>query len=206
MAWWYNDDFPEMAYMPVIVQLLTTCLPLSASEQPEVTSLYLPSKLLALQLLQCRPGLVDLKKQFHEAQCSLSIEHLHDQLFIKTWFLVHKGLHLCHQAANTQAHVLLDQNKRKIQLHAVKYRDVRVALLRFHGDNMSSFEWEELKQEDIQCMEDPDALEKHAMNATPGESKHKLSWIWMAVAQGTEGNARMYDSKWVYFIFSLVTN
>jgi hypothetical protein len=36
-------------------------------------------------------------------------------------------------------------------------------------------------------MEDPDALEKRAMKATKpmlGESKHKLSWIWMAAAQG----------------------
>ena len=77
----------------------------------------------------------------------------------------------------------------------MKYRDAHLALLRFHGDDMSSFKWEELKQED------PDTLKKCAMNAMLGESRRKLSWIWMATTQGAKGDARMYDGKWVLFYF-----
>jgi hypothetical protein len=127
-------------------------------------------------------------------------------LFIKTRFLVHKGLHLRHQGATTRARALLNRNERKIRLHATKYRDARAALLRLHGDDVSSFEWEELKQTDIQCMEDPEALEKRAealekraMNATPGESRRKLSWIWMAAGRGTDVDARMHDGALVHF-------
>jgi hypothetical protein len=75
--------------------------------------------------------------------------------------------------------------------------------LRHHGDDLSSFEWGELKQEDIRCMEDPDALEKRATNATLGESRRKLSWIWMAAARGAEGDARMHDGKQLcHFLFT----
>ena len=189
----------QATYMPVVAHLLTLCPPSSASEQPEVTSLYLPSQLSAIQLSLCMPGLTDIEKKLREAQCSSSLKRLRDQLFIKTRFLVHKGLHLRHQAANTRARALLDRNERKIRLHAAKYRDARAALLKYHSDDTSSFEWEELKQEDIRCMEDLKALEKCAMNATPGESKRKLSWIWMAAASGAEGDAHMHDGEHVLF-------
>jgi hypothetical protein len=189
--------------MPIVAHLLTLCRP-SASEQPETTSLYLPSELSSIQLSRCTPGLIDLEKQLREAQCSSSLERLRDQLFIKTRFLVHKGLHLRHQAANTRARALLDRNERKIRLHAAKYRDARAALLRqHHSDDASCFEWEELKQEDIRCMEDSEALEKRAMNATPGESKRKLSWIWMAAARGAEDDARMHDGKQHFLFYRL---
>ena len=179
--------------MPVVVRLLASRPPSSTSEQPEAVTLYLPSDLSVAQLSQCTPGLTELERQLREAQCSSSLEHLRNQLFIKTRFLIHKGLHIRHQAATTRARALLNRNERKIRLHATKYRDARAALLRTHGDDVSSFEWEELKQEDIRCMEDPDALEKRAVNATLGESRRKLSWIWMAAAQGAEGDARMHD-------------
>ena len=56
---------------------------------------------------------------------------------------------------------LLDWNERKIWHHAAKYWDARSALLRTHGSTLA-FNWEELKPEDIQSMEDPEALEKRA--------------------------------------------
>ena len=183
MAWF---RILQVTYMPVIAHLLTSCPPSSALKQSEVATLYLPSELSAIQLSQCMPGLRELEKQLHEAQCSSSLKPLRNQLFIKTRFLIHKGLHLCHQAATTQAHALLDRNEHKIRLHAAKYWDARAALLRYQGDDELSFEWEELKQEDIQCMEDPNALEKHAMKASKpmlGESRCKLSWIWMAAKE-----------------------
>jgi hypothetical protein len=161
----------QTTYMPVVTHLLASRPPSSASEQPEVTPLYLPSELSALQLSQCVPGLTDIEKKLREAQCSSSLERLRNQLFIKTRFLVHKGLHLRHQAATTRARSLLDRNERKIRLHAAKYRDARAALFRLHGDDVSSFEWEELKEEDIRCMEDPDALEKRAMKAAEQAKK-----------------------------------
>jgi len=43
-------------------------------------------------------------------------------------------------------------------------------------------------------MEDSDALEKHQSKATLGESRRKLSWIWMGAAQGAS-DARMHDGK-----------
>jgi hypothetical protein len=183
----------QATYMPVVAHLLASRSSSLDSEQPEVTTLYLPSELSALLLAQCSPGLVDLEKQLREAQCISSLEQLRNQLFIKARFLVHKGLHLRHQAATTRARALLDRNERKIWLHAAKYRDARAALLRHH-DDASNFEWEELKQEDIRCMEDSDALEKHQSKATLGESRRKLSWIWMGAAQGAS-DARMHDGK-----------
>ena len=96
-----------------------------------------------------------------------------------------------------RARALLEWNKRKIRLHAAKYKDAHAALLRHH-DNMSSFEWEELKPEDIRCMEDPDNFKKReAKRATLEESRHKLSWIWMATASGSKGDsdAQMHDGE-----------
>jgi hypothetical protein len=187
--------------MPVVARLLASLPTSSTSEQPEATNVYLPSELSAAQLSQCAPGLMELENQLREAQCSSSLELLRNQLFIKTRFLIHKGLHLRHQAATTRARALLNRNERKVRLHAMKYRDARAALLRNH-DNVSTFEWEELKQEDIRCMEDPDALEKRAVNATLGESRRKLSWIWMAAASGAEGDARMHDGALVLLSIS----
>ena len=128
----------QTTYMPVIAHLLTSHPASSALEQPEVVPLYLPSELSSLQLSQCVPGLTYLEMQLREAQCSSSLELLQNQLFIKARFLVHKGLHLCHQAATTRARALLNQNEHKIQHHVAKYRDARAALLR-HVD-VSSFE------------------------------------------------------------------
>ena len=196
----------QATYMPVVARLLASRPPSSTSEQPEVTTLYLPSELSASQLLQCIPGLSNLENQLREAQCSSSLERLRDQLFIKTRFLIHKGLHLRHQAATTRARTLLNRNERKIRLHAMKYRDARAALLRSHGDDVSSFEWEELKPEDIRCMEDPDALEKRAASATSGESRRKLSWIWMAAAQGAEGDARMHDGALFFLLIPYLSD
>ena len=183
--------------MPVVAHLLASRPSSLASEQPEATTIYLPSELSDPLLLQCSPGLIDLEKQLCQAQCGSSIEQLCNQLFIKARFLMHKGLHLRHQAATTRARALLEWNKRKIWLHAAKYKDAHAALLRHH-DNTSSFEWEELKPEDIRCMEDPDNFEKReAKRATLGESRRKLSWIWMATAPGSKGDsdARMHDGE-----------
>ena len=190
----------QATYMPVVAHLLSSRPPSSTSEQPEVKSLYFPSELSTIQLSRCSPGLLGLEMQFREAQCCSSLERLRNQLFIKTRFLIHKGLHIRHQAANTRARALLDRNERKIRLHALKYRDARAALLRHH-DDASTFEWEELKQEDIRCMEDPDDLERRAKKATPGESRRKLSWIWMAAAQGAEGDTGMHDGEHCTLLF-----
>jgi hypothetical protein len=213
----------QATYMPVVAHLIEM-LPASASDQPEVTTLYLPSELDSHQLSRCVPGLLEKEKLLREAQCSSTIERLRDQLFIKSRYLVHKGLHLRHQAANTRARALLDRNERKIRLHAAKYRDARAALLRMHGDNVSPFPWEELKQEDIRCMEDSEALEKRANKevereayraeqegadtsdiygnkTTPGEGRRTLSWIWMAAASnGAEAELHMHDGESQFFI------
>lgn len=207
----------QATYMPVVAHLIDM-LPVSASDQqPEVTVLYLPSELSTLELSRCVPTLLDVEKLLREAQCNTTIERLRDQLFIKSRYLVHKGLHLRHQAANTRARALLDRNERKIRLHAAKYRDARAALLRIHGDNVSGFAWDELKQEDIRCMEDSEALEKRANKeveahraeqedadafdiygdkTTPGEGRRTLSWIWMAAAsKGAGAELQMHDGE-----------
>ena len=141
---------------------------------------------------------------------------------MKSRYLIHKGLHLQHQAANTRARSLLDQNECKIWHYAAKYRDARSALLRTHG-SVLAFNWEELKPEDIQCMEDPEALEKRAnkevecealrarqggantagKKTTPGEGKCRLSWIWLAAASsGSE--VEMHESELLFFFDTLV--
>ena len=91
----------QATYMPVVAHLLASCPSSLASEQPEATTIYLPSELSDPLLFQCSPGLIDLEKQLRQAQCGSSIEQLRNQLFIKARFLVHKGLHLHHQAATT---------------------------------------------------------------------------------------------------------
>lgn len=208
----------QATYMPVVAHLLQMH-PASASDQPEDVTLYLPSELSSHQLSRCVPALLDIEKVLREAQCNTTIERLRNQLFIKSRYLVHKGLHLRHQAANTRARALLDRNERKIRLHAAKYRDARAALLRMHGDNISRFPWEELKQEDIRCMEDSEALEKcankevereayrtsqegtdapdiYGNKTTPGEGRRTLSWIWMAAASnGAEAELHMHDGE-----------
>jgi hypothetical protein len=198
--------------MPVVAHVETLSAP-SASDWPEIIALYLPSSLSTLQLSRCAVALLEIEKPLREAQCHAALECLRDQLFMKARYLVHKGLHLRHQAANTRARALLDRNERKIRLHAAKYRDARAALLRIHG-NTSGFDWEELKPEDIRCMEDPEALEKRAnkeverealragqdgasaagKKTTPGEGRRKLSWIWMAAASSAS-EVEMHESK-----------
>jgi hypothetical protein len=195
--------------MPVVAHLLELQPTRLASQQPEMAMLYLPSELSILQLSRCVPGLLEMERPLREAQCNAAVERLRDQLFVKSRYLVHKGLHLRHQAANTRGRALLDRNERKIRLHAAKYRDARAALLRIYEGDLSGFEWEELKQEDIRCMEDSEALEKRANKETEREAlrrghgkemvtlggKRMLSWIWMAAASGSEVDAQMHGGE-----------
>ena len=50
-------------------------------------------------------------------------------------------------------------------------------------------------------MEDPDNLKKHAKKAMPRESRCKDSWIWMATAQGAEGDTGMHNGKHCTLLF-----
>ena len=86
--------------MPVISHLLEILPASLGPDKPEVIPLYLPSELSALQLSCCAASLLEIEKPLWEAQCHAAIECLRDQLFMKSRYLVHKGLHLRHQAAN----------------------------------------------------------------------------------------------------------
>lgn len=93
----------------------------------------------------------------------------------------------------------LHQNNLKAKLHQDKYNTAQQALLQL-GANEETFEWKEMKDEHLRCMEDPEEekkrkeweekrqqkrkknLEQRIMEDIngpgTGEGFRQLSWIW----------------------------
>ena len=63
----------------------------------------------------------------------------------------------------------LQQNNLKAKLHQAKYNAARTALLTLVGTNEEGFEWKEMRDSDIQCMQDPEQEKKCA----EWEKRHK---------------------------------
>jgi hypothetical protein len=65
-----------------------------------------------------------------------------------------------YQGANTQACSLIDCNDAKIKAHTTKYCDAQGVLMKLQGGDEATFGWRILEDKDIQCMEDPEKLDK----------------------------------------------
>ncbi|KAF8217496.1 hypothetical protein K438DRAFT_1551817, partial [Mycena galopus ATCC 62051] len=123
--------------------------------QLENIPLFLPSALTQAECAtEVMKVLVGIENTLWDAQCSVVLEHLHLQLYIKSCLFLYKELQARHQRANMCACTIIVQNESKIQLHSEKYQMVwEVRCLLADGD-AGKVGWNALK-EDIWCMEDP---------------------------------------------------
>ena len=107
----------------------------------------------------------------------------------------------------------LQQNNLKAKLHQAKYNVARTALLTLVGTNEEGFEWKEMRDSDIQCMQDP----KQEKKCAEWEKRHKekkrstleqrntenldgpgvgegyqwVSWIWESAGANADGETGM---------------
>ena len=110
----------------------------------------------------CHPVLDTIKKQLWEAQCRSALVQVQTQMYIKSRLVTYKQCHALHQGMNTRMCEELQKNGLKAKLHQAKYNVAWTALLMLVGTNEEGFEWKEMRDSDIWCMEDPKQEKKCA--------------------------------------------
>ena len=111
----------------------------------------------------------------------------------------------------------LQQNNLKAKLHQAKYNAARTALLMLVGTDEEGFEWKEMRDSDIWCMQDPKQGEKRHKEKKEstleqrntenldgpgvGEGYQWVSWIWESAGANADGETGMRDGKLTLVIY-----
>lgn len=146
-------------YMPLVLPFLSHRV-VPEEEEVESVPLLLPSSLACDERELCEPSLGEIERQLRDARCRRFLDELRNLLFIKSRLVGYKDRNARHQGANTRTRTLINRNEEKIKLQVDRYRTAWGALKRLGGDGNMGVQLQELKQEHIQCMEDPDSLTK----------------------------------------------
>ena len=70
----------------------------------------------------------------------------------------------------------LCQNVLKAKLHQAKYNATHIALNNLCGADKGVSKWKEMKDTDVQCMQDPEPEEKHAKWRNGNRRRGKPCW------------------------------
>jgi hypothetical protein len=133
------------------------------NEPAEQVPLFLPSALTAEQrMVEPVKGLAIIEDSLRDAQCSMSLVHLRNQLHIKSGLLTYKRIQSRHQGANTRSRTIVARNESKIRLHSEKYQMAWEAKRLLANGSASEVGWRRLRKEDIRCMEDAEELKSAA--------------------------------------------
>ncbi|KAK7026684.1 hypothetical protein VNI00_015557 [Paramarasmius palmivorus] len=150
-------EVQQIHFMPIVASLRAE-VAANASGPIEVENLplYLPSSLSQQQRAAClTPTLASIEFRLRNAQCSESLDELRNQLLIKSRLITYKEGQARHQEQLRQTSQLLEQNQRKIQLHAARYQAAWDAYGKLHDGTVP---WRKLRPSDIRCMGDPDQV------------------------------------------------
>ena len=173
----------------------------------ERIKLYLPSELSAgsHRNRACTTGLAGVEERLREAAARDGLSQLRRSLRTRTFLNKWRVQNVSGQRMSTRARSL--QHRVDIKVHESKsrYRHARQALLALRGPGTWTNVLKELKDDDVRALNeralterekaqrehriktgkplDDDSYEGVVVKGTSGESRRKLSWIWMSQAE-----------------------
>lgn len=159
--------------------------------------LHLPSSLPSR--VRVKAVLYDYEFRLRRAQAYESLDDLRGQLRMRTHMWQYKDKNVRGQGANTRANNLLSGVQKKANGYATQYRTARAALLSLSartGDIIWQSSLQVLNDDDIRAFTDDTDGETQAEKTKRekkkkakglGEGFKKLSWIWMVVGVGADG-------------------
>ncbi|KAK7045182.1 CxC2 domain-containing protein [Favolaschia claudopus] len=178
----------------------------------EAVKLFMPSDMARRRnppdpLHGCIPGLPEMETKLRVAQCENSLASLRARLHAKRHLISFRNANITGQVPSTRARTLIGEVGDRVESHASRYRQGRVALIALKGNDAYPH-LRELKPEDVQLDGDAEesdsaARKKLAMLGSgrgaraprnaPGTSKRVMSWIW--TAPGALDEEMMHECK-----------
>ncbi|KAF7983602.1 hypothetical protein HWV62_20507 [Athelia sp. TMB] len=199
----------QTEYMPGLRHVLRdpTVLDDNLDILTERIKLYLPSELSAGSHRDraCTTGLAGVEERLREAAARDGLSQLRRSLRTRTYLNKWRVKNLSGQRMSTRARSL--QHRVDIKVHEGKsrYRHARLALLALRGPGTWTNVLKELKDDDVRALNEralterekaqrehriktgkpleDDVYEAVVVDGTSGESRRKLSWIWMSQAE-----------------------
>jgi len=189
-----------------------------SEETPTHTiSLFLPSDLPAR--VPCDIRLCDIEFQLRYAQCTDSLDGLHNALCLQAYVCIDKSHFQFGQHANMRMQSIINRIQEKVTRFTDQYRSAQKAIASL-SPRLGKVGWEqvllELRQEDVRTLNDDEALREKETQRKQKAGKHRegnplsavaeghrtISWIWQQIGGEVEmdGDARLHKSK-SWFIF-----
>lgn len=191
--------------------------------------LYLPSELSggSHRDRACTNGLPAVEERLREAAARDSLNQLRRILRTRTYLNKWRVHNVNGQRMSTRARSL--QHRVDIKVHEAKsrYRHARKALLALRGPGLWEKTLKELRDDDVRALNertltdyekaqrehriktgkpwDEDAYEGVVVKGTSGESRRKLSWIWMSISED-ENSPDMIDGTCSRVFQAQITN
>lgn len=210
----------QSEYMPNLRRVLRdpTVLDDATDILAERIRLYVPSELAtnSLRTGACVSGLAELEERLREAAARDALHQLRQSLRTRTYLNKWRVKNISGQRMSTRARSL--QHRIDIKVHEAKsrYRHARKALLALRGPGAWELVLKDLKEDDVRALNersltehekaqrehriktgtqwDEDAHGGVLVQGTSGESRKKLSWIWLS-ASGDENSPEMLEGK-----------
>ncbi|KAF7973147.1 hypothetical protein HWV62_15919 [Athelia sp. TMB] len=206
-------------YMPGLRRVLRdpTVLDDATDILAERIRLYTPSELSggSHRDKACITGLTETEELLREATCSDELEQLRRNLLTRTYLNKWRVKNISGQRMSTRARTLQHRIDLKVHQGKSKYRHCRKGLLALRGPGAWETKLRELKDDDVRAMNeraltdhekaqrehriktgkqfDEDACDGVPLEGTSGESRKKLSWIWMT-AGGDNNSPEMIEA------------
>ncbi|KAL0063634.1 hypothetical protein AAF712_009432 [Marasmius tenuissimus] len=173
--------------------------PLEIERIPVLLPSYLPDTLRQHESMAkwCK-----MEEKFQQAQCSMALDEIWSNLFIKARLHIQQNMHVQNQAASLCSCQVLARNKRKIELSKLQYRAAWHSLEHLVGKECIAFcylydiEVCSFKDKDTQPIQSEWKVLKKK-NPAPGEGLERgdltkeLSWIWT----GSWARKRRWDEE-----------
>ncbi|KAF7290707.1 CxC2 domain-containing protein [Mycena indigotica] len=171
----------------------------------EVSKLWLPSDLSAEEREAiCRPDLVETEAQLRLGQCSDSLGKIRGHLHAKTHLIDTRNANAVGQSLSTRFGTLIGRVGDQARRQAVKYREVRAALVRLKGPDFAP-QFHDLQDDDLRVhVESASDAQARAALGKLGSSRRArnepsvtkkmlpVSWIWFT--GGEADDDELHDS------------
>lgn len=187
----------QARYMPPVLPFLSHRV-VPDEEDIESVPLLLPSSLNSADRQLCGSSLGKIEYQLREARCHRFLNELRNLLFIKSRLVGYKDRNARHQGANTRTRTLINRNEDKIRLQVDRYRRAWEALQQLSEDSGSDrmpVDLQELKQEHVRCMEDPDSLTKKHVRRLRRMERGREDVITVSNEERTSGDEEDEDEE-----------
>lgn len=143
--------------------------------------LHLPSNLP--WTMACDPRLVDAEWELRYAMAEVTLNSLRSHLLLRSRLYKSKDRHVRGQAQNTRSYDLIHTVEARVKASAVKYRIIRIAMIRLTERRATDSEWEVIYKE----LRDTDIQGLSSLDDDGAEGHKALSWIWKIYGTGGTG-------------------